>query len=191
MENLLKLLVSEAEQEKKRILEEAESYRLGLIKKAQEEATSLREQAEREIQLKARSEIERAKSALVLKEQAEILKTKSQWLDKVFQEARNRLSLFRNDPNYPAILEHLLSEVLKENEELVLTLNPKDVEIAERVKAKTGTDFSIFSDEAVDPGVLASTADGRIKIFNTLSDRLERAWPHLVVEVARILWEES
>jgi vacuolar-type H+-ATPase subunit E/Vma4 len=191
MESLLKLLLSEAEQEKKKILEEADSYRQNIIKKAQEEAENLLAQAEQELQAKAQLEIERAQSALSLKEQSEMLQVKSQWLERVYQEVRNRLIQMRQDPKYPLILESLLAEVLKENEELVLAVNPKDLEFFEQYRERTGLNVPASSDPAIDLGVLAATKDGKVKIYNTLTDRLERAWLNLRGKVAQILWEES
>lgn len=191
MENLLKLLVNEAEQEKKKILEEADSYRQNLIEKAQEEAEKLLAEEERELRSKAQREIERVKSTLALKEQGEVLQAKSQWLEKVYQEARNRLIQMRQDKRYPAILELLLKEVLTENEDLALTFNPEDAEIIQRYLSKTGLNIPTFPDASMGPGILAITKDGKVKICNTLSDRLERAWLNLRVKVAQTLWEES
>ncbi|MCR4427735.1 MAG: V-type ATP synthase subunit E [Caldiserica bacterium] len=191
MENLLKLLLSEAEQEKKRIQEEAESFRKNLLEKAQEEARSVIEKAEKELEEKGRLEIERAKSAYNLKEQAEILKEKTNWLERVFNEAFDRLKKFRENPRYASILELLLKEVLKDNPDYIISLNPQDLPLVQNFQKKEGIDFKIVQDESVESGVVATTPDKKVQIFNTLPHRLEKAWPHLVVEVARLLWEES
>lgn len=191
MENLLKLLYNEAEQEKKRIQEEAESFRKNLIEKAQEEAIILTETTEKELQEKAHLEIERVKSALNLKEQAEILKEKTRWLERVFQEAWNRLSQFPDNPQYSTVLGLLLKEVLEESQNYIVSTNPRDLPLVEDFKKKEGLDFQVVPDESIESGVVAITTDKRVQIFNTLPHRLEKAWPHLVVEVSRLLWEED
>lgn len=191
MENLLKLLLNEAEQEKKRIQEEAESFKKNLIEKAREEALILIEEAEKELQEEARLEIERVKSNLNLKEQAEILKEKTRWLERVFKEALNRLREFRGNPQYSSILELLLKDVLKENQNYIVSINPRDLPLVEDFQKKEGLNFQIVPDESIESGVVAITPDKKVQIFNTLSNRLEKAWPQMVVEVARLLWEED
>jgi len=49
----------------------------------------------------------------------------------------------------------------------------------------------VVADQGISAGVRAVTKDGKIEIRNTLGDRLERAWPYLIVDISRTLWEES
>lgn len=191
MENLLKLLQREAEQEKKKILDEAEAYCSALLIKAKEESEGLFAATEKEIQAQARAEMEKAKSAFSLKEQAEILKEKSHWLDKVYDEAMRRLESYRKNPDYQRALRLLFQEVLKESEELTLFVNPADKGLIESWKKEAGKQCPVVADQGISAGVRAVTKDGKIEIRNTFGDRLERAWPYLIVDISRTLWEES
>jgi V/A-type H+-transporting ATPase subunit E len=49
----------------------------------------------------------------------------------------------------------------------------------------------IVIDEGISGGLVASSADGRITVINTLEKRLERLWPRLVPEILRDVVENE
>lgn len=188
MEELLSLIKEEAEEEKAKILGEANNYRSELIKKAREEASSKLQAFQEKLEAQKRLEIQRTENLWELRRQAEILKAKSLWLENIKKEAMERLKALPSEPYYQDILFKLLEELLPEGD-LILCVNRRDKDILLNKLKELGKNFSIQEDPSIIAGIKGITKDGKIQISNLLEDRLEKGWPQLIVNLASILWE--
>lgn len=80
---------------------------------------------------------------------------------------------------------HLLYEELPEADWSALTVHPADRKLAERHFSAA----SIDCDENLSGGLIASNADGTVRIDNSLDCRLMRAWPELLPKLMNELRE--
>jgi V/A-type H+-transporting ATPase subunit E len=82
-------------------------------------------------------------------------------------------------------LWHALSRELPEYQWTRITVHPEDRELAKRAFPSA----TIDSDETIGGGLIATDAEGRIRIDNSLSCRLARAWPDLLPNLLKELRE--
>jgi V/A-type H+/Na+-transporting ATPase subunit E len=103
--------------------------------------------------------------------------TQQEALAQVFREAGARLSEARNETSYETIFQALLSEVLEqlEGEEVILHVDPRDLELCRRLVAGMKKQCEITGDLHCSGGLNGTTKDGKVLIRNTIEDRLVRA----------------
>lgn len=105
-------------------------------------------------------------------------------VDTAIQRTRERLATLRSDPVYPAILSRLVDEALADlrqsltdDSPICLEADPRDRALLEPMVRDADLDVRYTLNAW--GGVIASSSDGRITVFNTLESRLERAMPYL------------
>ena len=94
--------------------------------------------------------------------------------ERMYRLAGEAIRRFR-DEDYDAIFEALAREIPEEKWARV-RVNPED----EARARERFPGLKVLSDAAVTGGMEVETADGRIRISNTLETRLERAWPRIL-----------
>jgi len=184
-------LISEAEAETQKALEEAKSYiaRQGdeIIRTAKAEADNIK-----------RRHLSEVRHRLKLKEQAE----KTRILSEVIEEARTRVAeLAKEERTYTGLLAELIKKGIEELglDSAVVHLNGRDKkrveidilerEIAKQLNRRVKIEWSKEPINALG-GAIISSADGRIRIVNTLDQRFDALEEKLLVEAGRILFAD-
>lgn len=94
--------------------------------------------------------------------------------ERVYRLANEAVQRFR-DEDYDALFSALAREIPAARWSRV-KVNPAD----ETRAREHFPDMEVLSEAAVTGGMAVETADGRIRISNTLQTRLERAWPGIL-----------
>lgn len=197
LEALLSAIRYQGEIQARQIENQSEKQVDEILAAARREATRLREQVcTREVKpaYKERARIihqAHLESLKILGEAREDL------IDAAFNQARERLINFRDDPRYPPVLEKLIREAMSlieatedSYDDLIIELDPRDRAIFQSIKADLGLKSSVKFDLNCWGGVILRTGDDSIVIINTLEARLERATPFLRGQLA-ILFEQG
>lgn len=105
-------------------------------------------------------------------------------VDAAIQRTQEQVATLRSDPAYPAILCRLVNEALTDLQQSLSDDSPIRLEADPRDRMRLGPVVQAFGLDVRYTlnswgGVIASSDDGRITVFNTLESRLERAMPYL------------
>jgi len=132
--------------------------------------------------------------------QRELLAAREGELDKLFEQARQRLA-DKGGYDYPAVLAVLAAQAIEAMAapEVVLELNDGDRAIATEawladLRGRVGREVAIaVADGAapIDGGLIARSADGRLLYDNSFAARLERLRPDLRRQLATRLFGEG
>ncbi|MCX7670186.1 MAG: V-type proton ATPase subunit E [Anaerolineae bacterium] len=189
--------------------EEAKRQVAAIEQAAQAEIARIEEQAqaaaaaEREKQCRAIREPLQAEQARILNRARQealqtILGAREALIAAALEGTARRLARLADSEAYPPILQQLIceaAEALGRDGTLHLRVRTRDVPLAERQVAALGLAASVeggLEDEASPWGCLggveASTADGRIRLVNTLAARLARAADLYRSHIAELLF---
>jgi|Deesub1362A_J573_1020465.scaffolds.fasta_scaffold12771_3 V/A-type H+-transporting ATPase subunit E len=193
LEDILKALEEEGENECRRIKEEAEAKAKTIVEEAKKKAKAFKEKEVEKAKVKASSDGARLINAARLRAKREIVYAKERILQRVKEEAKKKLISQREDKNYPEVLAKMIAESLDgiTSDNVIVRVNTRDKELAEKllrdyqVKAKVETDKGILG------GLIVQSEDGRVTVTNTLESRLERAYELLKSEVIDLIFKES
>jgi len=189
-------ILTDAQEEAKRRVEEAEKEAAVALKRAKSEAQRAAEEIKATTQEKIKvlerkklSEARRNVSIMVLNE-------KNSQVDKAFKETLKRIKELRGKEVYENSARHLLEESIKRigSGDMKLQVSRNDHKLyADAVKSlntPAGVSLAVAKESlhAVG-GFILSTADDRVKLDNTLEARLEFATKSLRKEIAAILLE--
>jgi vacuolar-type H+-ATPase subunit E/Vma4 len=166
-----------------------------ILSDADAEASELREAILREAVAPAQRE--RAQILHQARQQAlKILDAgRQEVVDLALSLTRQRLAAFRQDPDYPAVIDQLVAEALTAlhgsltGDELPhLAFDPDDRDQVERALSSP-EDERVLQELEMDSwgGVIARSPDGRVVIDNTLEARLIQATPFLRRNLPRLL----
>ena len=166
-------------------------------KKAQEEADARLNVAgkeAKEIREKVCSEIvrsaERQRRKMLHETNLKCLQIEEQargkLIDEFLKRTRERLKNSREDERYPDILRRLtvdavkaLSDSLNGDGTVIVESGPRDEEHIRKILKELSYDGKSNGEDESWGGVTASSGDGRVKVINTLQERMERATPYL------------
>jgi len=173
-EDLIKSIESAAEEKKQEVLRNADREVEAILREAETESSAIHAQY-----------LEKAKRDLILEN------NRQKFLAK--QEVKKRISFFfffiRSDPSYPALYERLTREVISAlaGEEIILHIDPADSKICSDVLKKTGIVCEIMQDITTIGGLSGTSADGRIRAYNTLESRMERIRDTSTLEIINLI----
>jgi len=107
-------------------------------------------------------------------------------IDEALEQVRDHLSALRTSPGYPSVVRHLLREALAEltaclgeGEGARVRADPRDARALAASTAPPELNTPAVFDLRTWGGVVATSADGRIAVDNTLEARFERSLPSL------------
>jgi V/A-type H+-transporting ATPase subunit E len=153
------------------------------------EADNLLAESESHCQLTAEQSREtvRRKMAVTAQRQASAIATRAE------QELNSRLYALGKEllnglhGKKRAELFTRLAEEFTAGDWQTIIVHPEDTSVARQLFPQA----EIVIDEGISGGLVASSADGRITVINTLEKRLERLWPRLVPEILRDVVENE
>lgn len=173
MEELKKFVKKKMEEKKREIIEEGERERIKLWNEFEEE--------KREIEKKERKRVE---EILRLEEIKRVSKVQMENLDKIlkerekiFNEIVENLKAEVKRAKWEKIFPHLLKEAIERFGEKrgIIKVNKELLDLAKKEVEKEKIDFKVISENEMDKGLIVESGDGKIRVYNTISTRLERA----------------
>jgi V/A-type H+-transporting ATPase subunit E len=188
-ENLLKSVEESAEERQRELKKKAEQQAAEIREEAKRQAAQIQETAIRDAERSAA--IERNKQMYLAKGECRELALRSR--EKVFQsafdEATTRLSLLRQDKDYPAVFGRLAREAAgaMEGTPFLVHVDPRDLALCTTTLAALGIRCEILADIECAGGLVASSPDGLVSFSNTVESRLERIREHKRLEIYAIL----
>lgn len=187
LEDILRAIEREAEEERSRIQADAQQEIDALIDRAREEATRIEEDVRRDGEKRDRADAER----VLLRARAEALRRLRGSREAVYaqalERARSRLASIRATPAYLPMFRAMQEEALSAMREAeVVQVDPRDAALAEGLLPGSSLRLCIRPDIETWGGVVVRTQDGR-GVRNTLEERLERAEPFLRPIVASVV----
>ncbi len=192
IEDILQALDDQCRQECQEIFSRAEAEAKQILDKAEVEADAIRQVRLDKVKAEARSETTSMLYTARLKSKNTIISIKEQIAERAMASADEDLQGLRSRQDYPAILEEMIGEGLTRISGKVLVhIDPADKEVAEAVMKKLAIDHELLTDVQTAGGAMVSDADGRVRIVNTVEERLNRAREKLRMYVSGVLFEEE
>jgi len=192
IEDILRALDEQCRQECQEIFSRAEGEAKQILDKAQDEAEAIRQARLAKVKAEAESETTSMLYSARLKSKNEIISAKEKIAEKALAAAEERLRGLRSQSDYPAVLEELIKEGLSRiTGKVVVHVDPADEAVADTVMRGLGKDYELRTDIQTAGGAMISDADGRVRIINTVEERLNRAREKLRMHVSGILFEEE
>ncbi len=192
IEDILQALDDQCRQECQEIFGRAESEAKQILDRAQVEAEAIRQAKLEKVKAEARSETTSMLYSARLKSKNSVISVKEQIAEKAIAAAEERLRGLRSRQDYRSILEDMIKEGLTRiSGKVLIHVDPADQEAAEAVMKRLGSDFELRTDIKTAGGAVVSDMDGRVRIVNTVEERLNRAREKLRMYVSGILFEEE
>jgi V/A-type H+-transporting ATPase subunit E len=121
-----------------------------------------------------------------------LTREKEHRVNEAFKKAGERMKEMRKDPSYRDLFSGLLSESLAavDIRDIQVHVDPRDQELCRSSLSERSVRADVIPDLTTAGGVELSSADGRIKVYNTLESRLEKARSVYNKEVCRFLFGE-
>lgn len=192
-------ILEDIEKEATKIILDAEKEAEGILQKAKEEGEEKAKAFQSEASEKGESEKKKMRSLTEIEIRNRILQVKDEQVNKVLDNALERLNNFVRSKDYPNYLLQLIEEAAKKigYDNLIVTVRPEDKKLLNNSKLE---DLSrrinvklILSEEPGNylGGCIVKTTDGKIGYDNTFEKRLQQLTPALRIKIAKILFEEE
>lgn len=192
IEDILQALDDQCRQECQEIFNRAEGEAKQVLDKAQTEAEAIRQARLAKVQAEAQSETTSMLYSARLKSKNTVISAKEQIAEKALAAAEEQLHGLRSRQDHPAILEELIKEGLTRiSGKIVVHVDPADEAAADAVMRKLGLEYELRADIQTVGGAIVSDADGRVRIINTVEERLNRAREKLRMYVSGVLFDEE
>jgi len=202
LEKLKSEILGNTEATIKRILSQADEEVKDIISEAERTAELIKQRRREEILKRLKEKEKAVLSRARLSGKRLLLLTEEELFRKVYEEVKDKLANLDRDEEYLKVLVNYIVEAvkaLKENK-IILSLNAKDKlflkehmdRVLEAVKAKTGNVELMLSDEDLDivGGVIAYTVDGSKIYNNSLDARLKMIMDDYRSKIMNILLGE-
>jgi vacuolar-type H+-ATPase subunit E/Vma4 len=192
IEDILQALDDQCREECQEIFGRAQKEAKEVLDKAQAEADEIRQARLAKVEAEAHSETTSLLYSARLKSKNAIIQAKEEVAEKAMAHAEKRLHDLRSRKDYPAVLEGLMHEGLSRVAgKLIVHVDPADRELADSILRKWDVDYELLTDLETVGGAVVSDVDGRVRIINTIEERLNRAREKLRMRVSGILFEEE
>ena len=190
IEDILQALDDECREECREIFHRAEQEARQIMERAQAEAEAIRRARLEKMEAEARSESISMLYSARLKAKNAVISAKERIAEEALREAEKRLEGLRERPDYPAVLEGLVKEGLtRVSGRVVVHVDPADRELADGIMRRLGLDYKLKDDISTLGGAVVADAAERVKIINTVEERLNRAREKLRMQVSKVLFE--
>ena len=185
---LLKLIETEAQAEKQRILDAARQGAKEIQEKTLAQVAQLKQAQETLILAENSIATVKAQSAAHLEASALILSAKDRIISDIFTEAAQKLGSLSGAPLKKA-LKSLMAEACSQfGPGMVVTVKKEDLELAQQIAKDLKLEARLEADPSVKDGVTVSNPDRTAVVLNRFADRMARAKPALTSSLAQILW---
>jgi len=205
-ENLKLYIKSRADEEVKKIIEEAESTAKKIIEEAESKAARIKDERLRRVKKEMDEKEKAGISFAKMDGRKMVMEVKEEFSKKAFSEVEKRLKSFSSskmDERYQDILMNLTIEATSniDSKEIKISANKSDLDVLKRniqtirstVSKMRGSEAEIEIDnKAIDTisGVIARSKDGKQIYNNTFEARLSRTFEELKGKFLTMLFEE-
>ncbi|MEM3437038.1 MAG: V-type ATP synthase subunit E family protein [Nitrososphaerales archaeon] len=204
-ENLKLYIQSKANEEVKRIIEEAESKAAKIIEEAESKAAKIRDERLKKVKKEMDEKEKAGISFAKMDGRKKVMDVKESFLKRSFDEVEKRLKSFSNEMNekYQNVLINLTIEALSniDSKEFKISANKSDLDILKKnvqlikdaiSKIKGSEVYIEFDDKAIATigGIIAYSKDGKQIYNNTFEARLIRTFEEWKGKLLTMLFEE-
>lgn len=190
LEDILRALEEKASSRIEAIQSEAQQRVAEIASEVEKDAARIKRQRLKKVEDSVRSEATSIVYSATLKAKNELIKAQEETVDEAFQMAEKKLAELHREADYPQTLETLLDEALEFFPgEVVLGVRGDDRSIVEGLMAARNRPYRI-SDMPLEAsgGLVASSPDGVVVVYNTFESRLERARDKLRLAISNALF---
>jgi vacuolar-type H+-ATPase subunit E/Vma4 len=175
LQDILRAMETQVESDIRQLEEQSAVTVSEIHRSAEEDAHGILERHHRE----ALAPLQQERARRLNRARLAALRATSQARERLFVQAiacaRERLSSLRATPDYPAVLSALLEEALAQIDgEAHVRADPRDAAVLGSLRSRFPRAQFEFNLQT-SGGIEARTADGRIRVVNTLEGRLEQA----------------
>ncbi|MDI6873096.1 V-type ATP synthase subunit E [Candidatus Solincola sp.] len=192
IEDILQALDEECRAECQEIFRRAEQEAKQILEKAREEAESIRQARLAKIRAEAQSEATSILYSARLRAKNSVIQAKERVVEKALRQAVQGMEGLRSRGDYPDILAGLIEEGLSRvGGRVVVHVDPADRQLAEDILRRRGVEFEVRTDIETRGGAVVSDPEERVRIINTVEERLNRAREKLRLQVSALLFGEE
>jgi V/A-type H+-transporting ATPase subunit E len=192
VEDILLALDEQCRKECQSIYRRAQEEAEEILEKARQEADAIREARLQRAKAEAESDTISVLYSARLKARNAVIQAEEEMVEEALRESEKRLQELRSREDYAGVMEGWLKEGLARlSGRVVVHTDPLDSDLAGSLMDKLEVEYEVVPDIHVPGGVVLSDAEGKVKIINTVEERLNRAREKLRKQVSDILFEEE
>jgi V/A-type H+-transporting ATPase subunit E len=189
-QKLFKVLENQIDSEANEIITAAQKKADVIIRSARQKVEAMNKQLLEESNKKEDfAKSDKQVSAKKYKLSKLLLPVKNENFQQVIDTTRKKLNNLPQQAEYSRVLKKLIREVTTSLPECAaINVNPRDVALAQKILKELQLKLEVKTSHKVSSGVIASSADGRLSVCNTIDSRLEKLIPHISPQVVGILY---
>ncbi|MCP4399960.1 MAG: hypothetical protein GY801_21965 [bacterium] len=196
MAGLLDVLTEEAEAQREKILDGAETKSREILHQAEAEAENLQEKSFHDCDEKLRLEKGRSLGAAQLYARNLMMQAKHEVLEEAFKKALSSLSDLRKRSEYAEIFHRFASETLDQFEgenidNVIVFVDERDLRLCRDFLDNRKISYEIDTGKTFLGGLEIVASDASFKVTNTLEGRLAKEKDGLLGKLAHILFEDE
>ena len=192
VEDILLALDEQCREECQSIYKRAQKEAEEILEKARQEADTIRENRLQRARSEAESDTISVLYSARLKARNAVIQAEEEMVEEALRESEKRLQELRSREDYASVMEGWLKEGLARlSGKVIVHTDPLDGDLASSLMDNLGVEYEIVPDMHIPGGAVLSDAEGKVKIINTVEERLNRAREKLRKQVSDILFEEE
>jgi vacuolar-type H+-ATPase subunit E/Vma4 len=190
LDDILRALEDTAEKRIEAIEQDAQQQINETISEVKKDASRTKRLRLKKIEDAIKSECTGIIYSASLKAKNELIKAQEETVDEAFRLAEQRLSDLHSNKEYPKVFELLLDECLEVFDgEVVLRVRPDDKTLVDSLMADRQVPYSISETPLeASGGLIASTPDGEVVVYNSFESRLSKAKETLRLDISNALF---
>lgn len=177
MEELKKFIKAKIEEKIKDIKLEGEREKRRLTNEFEESKKRLEKEARKEVEEILKLEEIKRVSKVQMENLDKVLRKREEIFEKIVEELKDVVK----GADWKKILPNLLKEAVKRfgEEKGVVKVNRKLVDLTKKEIQRNKWNLRVIHENGMEEGIVVESVDGRIRVYNTFSTRLERAKDYL------------
>lgn len=183
LEKVKQEILEKAQKEASEILDAASAEARTIAKSAEKQAQESEKRAQDDAEKAAEAMKKKGLASAELELQKQALSLKSGLMEAVFSEARKKLKHL-GEKKRQAHVRALLESAMKEIDIALVQCNASDAAVLE------GGRLKIVKNDSIAGGIIAESADGRLRVDYSYDALLEQARSKVLNNVARTLFEK-
>ncbi|MGZ4902295.1 MAG: V-type ATP synthase subunit E [Halobacteriota archaeon] len=189
-EDLIRSMEVNAEKRINEILNKAGQEAEEITRTAKAEAETIKssylENAQKSVEIERNQLIYKVKAETKMR----VIKEKDAAIQRAFDEAKKSLSDFRDRGTYKEYFKEMIREAVGElqGEKVRFHIDERDENLCKQILAELNENSEIITDLTSAGGLIVSTRDEKVVVFNTIESRLDNARELLKREIFSTLY---
>lgn len=189
LEDIFRALEDQATQDIEQIMADANAHAQAITDEAEQQAASVRSTRVLDAERQARARSTHGLNAARLEARKRQAGVKEQAIERVFDDALERLAAVRADAGYREVFARLAQEALRGVDgDFEVLVDPADVGIAEETLRSMGRSAPVRGDISTRGGLVVVTQGGSVSRRNTFESRLEKLRSVAQADIAEIVF---